>query len=116
MTSSLRAWFETRPTTAPSTPIPPRPNNVLAFARSADATAELRIIRRPDGYFTFEIEAWTNFEDAGGGAHHSWHTFHPPAAFFTDSFDIAVENALADAETRQLVLHDLERVARIQSK
>jgi hypothetical protein len=91
-------------------PIPPREANVLAVATAIDGTAELRIIRRSDQKFSFEIVAWTNFEDAGGGAHHVWHTFHPELAVITDSFETAVAAALADVRSRMLPVGPLSGV------
>jgi hypothetical protein len=91
-------------------PIPSREANVLAVAKATDGTAELRIIRRSDQNFSFEIVAWTNFEDAGGGAHHVWHTFHPELAVITDSFEAAVAAALADARARMLPVGPFSRV------
>ena len=108
MSSSLEAWFNTRPLSAPATAIPARPGNVIAVAGSTDGSAELRILSRSDGIFTFEVEAWTNFEDAGGQPHLQWHTFHSEIATFTDSFEKIVEVAHADAKTRCLELKVLE--------
>ncbi len=108
MSSSLEAWLSTRPLTAPATAIPARPGNVVAVARATDDSAELRIVRRRDGLFTFEVEAWTNFEDAGGLPHLQWHTFHPERATLTDSFEKIVELARADAKARCLALKTVE--------
>lgn len=108
MSSSLKAWFNTRPASAPSASLPSLPTNTVATARSTDGSAEVRILRKKDGLFTFEIEAWTNFEDAGGQPHLQWHTFHPERATLTDSFDAIVELALADATARRLELKAVE--------
>src|SRR5262245_55812816 len=111
MSTSMEAWFETRPLTRPlDAPVPARSSAVVAFSSSADGTAELRILKRPDGYFSFEVVAWTNFEDAGRNPHHVWHTFHPALAHVSDSFDTVVEAALDDARARQLVLNPMVRV------
>jgi hypothetical protein len=101
---NLQGWFDTRPRSAPTSPIPPRPSNVVAAAFADDGTAELRIIRRQDGFLSFEIVARTNFEDAGGSSHHIWYVFHPEAALITDSFNRALESAMLDAKGRKLSL------------
>jgi len=110
MSSSLQAWFNTRPLSAPAGSLPGPTRNTVALARARDGSAEVRVIRRKDGLFTFEIEAWTNFEDAGGQPHLQWHTFHPEVATLTDSFDTIVELALADATARRLELMAVELV------
>jgi len=110
MTSSLRGWFETRPLSSPSSPIPPRPTNVVAAALACDGTAELRIVHRPSGRFSFEVVAWTNFVDAGGNPHHRWHTFHPEVTLVTDSFKVVLEAALEDARARMLPIGPMSRV------
>ena len=110
MSSSLEAWFNTRPLSAPAVSLPVPPANVVAVARARDGSAELRIVRRADGLLTFEIEAWTNFEDAGGQPHLQWNTFYPATATLSDSFQTIVEAAFADAMTRRLELTSLERI------
>lgn len=110
MTSSLAAWFATRPAAPPSEPPPARGVDVIAVARATGGDAELHIVRRRDGLLTFEFLAWTNFEDAGRMPHHVWHTFAPADAFVTDSFDTVVAAALRDADTRQLTLAAIERI------
>jgi hypothetical protein len=110
MSSSLEAWFNTRPLSAPAASLPIPPTNVVAIARARDGSAELRIVRRSDGLLTFEIEAWTNFEDAGGQPHLQWHTFHPAMTTLSDSYETIVEEALADAMTRRLELTSFELI------
>jgi hypothetical protein len=108
MTSSLEAWFTTRPRSVPNCE-PPNPKSpVMARARTEDGAVELRIIRRGDGTWTFEFEAWTSFVDAGGQAHDTWWTFEPSMATFADSPQRAVELALADSRERGLVLGAVE--------
>jgi hypothetical protein len=116
MTSSLRAWFETRPTWAPSSPIPPRPANVLAVVQATDGTAEIRIVQKADGRLSFELVAWTNFEDAGGDPHHTWHIFPPELALITDSFDTALDAALVDARARKLSVGPVTRLVHEQEQ
>jgi len=117
MTTDLRAWFNTRPTAAPSVPPPPRGPEVIAAATSRDGTADVRVVRRSDGHFTFLVVAWTNFSDAGGNPHYTWHAFRSPIGLITDSYDTAVAGALLDAKSRgididALVLQPHERTAR----
>ena len=109
MAATLRAWFNTRPLMAPDRPCPSRPMDVVAVAQSRDGTAELRITRRVGNTYGFHFMAWANFADAGGGAHHLWHEFHPEHALVTDSFDTAVNVAFDDARVRGLELTALER-------
>ena len=108
MSSGHEAWFETRPRSAPPDRPPTPPPGIVAIARALDGTAEVRIAQRGDGLCTFEIEAWTNFEDAGGQPHLQWHTFYPPHATRTDSLDRAIELALADAAERGLAVGAIE--------
>jgi hypothetical protein len=110
MSSSLVAWFETRPNVAPTIPPPARGDNVLAVAIADDGTAEVRILQLSDGSFTFVIEAWTNFCDAGGNPHYLWWEFHPPIAGRFDSLAVVKEEAIVDARTRKLTLHPFETV------
>jgi hypothetical protein len=109
MNNTVTAWLNTRPKSQPDQPIPPRGPEVVAFARAVDGTTELRIIQRP-GRFTYEFESWANFDDAGGNAHHGWHTFPSSSAIITDSFEIALERALEDAAERGLKLHSVVKV------
>jgi len=81
---------------------------MVAVARSTDSTAEVRVIRRPDGHYSFVVEAWTNFEDAGGAPHHVWHTFFPERALIAGSLEVAVQSALLDARSRSLTLKPLK--------
>jgi hypothetical protein len=108
--SSIRAWRETRPTSAPSEPLPPPESHVVAVAKATDGSAEVRIVRRAGGRYSFEIVAWTNFEDAGGTAHHRWNTFQPEFALVTDSFTAAVEAAQEDARARMLFIGPITRI------
>jgi len=110
MVSRFDGWSGTRTTIKPSQEIPPRPPGTVAFAESADGTAEVRIVRRADGLLTFEIEAWANFEDAGGGAHVTWHTFHPSGAVLTETLDQIVEYAKLDSLERGLRLGSFHRI------
>jgi hypothetical protein len=48
--------------------VPERKENVVAVASANNGTAEVRIIQKSPVQFSFEIVAWTNFEDAGGKA------------------------------------------------
>ena len=102
MTSSMRAWFETRPTSPPSELVPEREENAIAFALANNGTAEVRIIQKSPERFSFEVVAWTNFEDAGGNPHCIWHVFQPEKAFVTGSIDTALLEAQADATERNL--------------
>ena len=104
MKRHLELWFGTRPPGPPAIGAPPPRAGTVAIARADDGTAEVRIVRRPDGLLTFEIEAWTNFADAGGGAHVQWHTFHPAAAVLTDSIERIIELATLDAQERGLMV------------
>jgi hypothetical protein len=110
MTNTVTEWLNTRPTLAPDRPIPARGPEVVAFARAVDGTAELRIIQRP-GRFVYEFKSWANFEDAGGNAHHGWHTFPPSSGIVTDSFETVLERALEDAAERGLKLESVVTVA-----
>lgn len=61
------------------------------------------IYQRSDGTFGLRYQAWVNFEDAGGGAHHSWAEYFPHAAVFTDVVDRAQEIANEHAQDCGLV-------------
>jgi hypothetical protein len=76
--------------------------STVAVAGSLDGTAEVRIVRHGTGLLTFEVEAWANFEDAGGSPHIQWHTFYPSAAALSDSFERIVELAMVDAAARRI--------------
>jgi hypothetical protein len=109
MANTVSAWLSTRPTSPPDRPIPARGPEVVAFARAIDGTTELRISQRL-GRFVYEFESWTNFADAGGNAHHLWHTFSPSSGIVSDSFETVLERALEDAAERGLKLESVVRV------
>ena len=106
MTTNLTAWFATRPSSLPTVSAPARAQNVVAAALSRDRTADVRVIRRPDGRFTYLIEAWTNFADAGGGAHCQWHTFESPTGMIAASYEIAAGEAIRDAWARGIEIDE----------
>jgi hypothetical protein len=112
----MRAWFETRPTSPPSGLVPEREENVVAFAPASNGTAEVRIIRKSPMHFSFEIVAWTNFEDAGGNPHCMWHVFTPEKAFVTDSFDTALREANADSKQRNLSIGPFQYIDGYQAQ
>ena len=103
--------FNTRPKATPSVPPPPRGPEVIAAAMSRDGTADVHVVRRPDGHYTYVVEAWTNFPDAGGNPHYTWHTFHSPTGLITDSYDTAVSAAVQDAQSRGLEIEALSATA-----
>jgi hypothetical protein len=102
VTDPLMAWFETRPTGGVTDPVPRRGDEVVAAARSRDGTADVRVIRRPDGHFSYVVVAWTNFADAGGNPHHRWHTFPSTTGFISDSYASTLAEAASDARLRGL--------------
>lgn len=109
MSSDLQAWFGTRTDLAPAAARPVPTALTIAVASALDGTAEVRIVRHSTGFLTFEIEAWANFDDADGHPHVQWHTFHPPAATLSDSFERIVELATLDAEARKLTIGPFSR-------
>jgi len=110
VTSNLEAWFNTRPPFPPANPMPAPRRGTVAIARAEDDSAEVRIVKRYDGLLTFEIEAGANFADADGGAHVTWHTFHPAGAVLTDELERIVEFATQDASARGLRLRPFKAV------
>ena len=106
MPASLEAWFNTRPVSPVSEPPPLAPSTVVLAAMSTAGDAEVRIVRRGDGLYTFEIVAWTNFCDAGGNPHHQWHTFQSPTGFLSDSLETAIDEAVRDAQNRRLPISE----------
>ena len=106
--TTMTAWFNSRPFSAPTSPPPASDRAVLAVASSVDGCAETRIVRMPEEGYSFEVEAWTNFEDAGGNPHLAWHTFHPQFATRTQSLEAAVQLAEEDAKERGLSLRPMQ--------
>jgi hypothetical protein len=70
----------------------------VAAALSRDGFVDLRVLRRADGTYTYQIEAWTNFEDAGGNPHCQWHSFEPSAGTIAATFEVAADEAIREAK------------------
>lgn len=91
----------------PAEPYEPS-RDVVACRKSADGLTVAEVFSRTDGSLGFRFAAWVAWRDAGGEARgHGWECTHPDRSLFTDSFEVATDDANRYAESCGLLLEGL---------